>query len=54
MPILRIPLRMVLFALLMMTRTSCTGAILQMFESRINDRFVLRPYWYDIRTYPHP
>ena len=23
-------------------------------ESRINDRFVLRPYWYDIRTYPHP
>ena len=22
-------------------------------ESRINDRFVLRPYWYDIRTYPH-
>ena len=31
---------LVLFALLM--------------KSRINDRFVLRPYWYDIRTYPHP
>ncbi len=36
-----------------MTRTSCTGAILQMLSHGSDDRFVLRPYWYDIRTHTH-
>ncbi len=45
---------LVLFAILMLNQTAAaTGAILQMLSPRTNDSLVLRPYRYDIRTYPY-
>ena len=42
---------LVLFAILMMNQTACTGSADAL--SRTDDSLVLRPYRYDIRTYPY-